>query len=85
MASSVDWIPSTAGCRVASLDKNKDNGCSGSNSELRLAGEDGVGRLKLVFKGEEAGDSEGLTFPGVGVSLRLKSFPKNSLAPLGVF
>jgi hypothetical protein len=50
-----------------------------------LAGEDGIGRLRVVLKGEEAGESEGSTTPGIGESFRLKSFPKNFFAPVGVF
>ena len=84
MASCVGWTPRTAGCKIASFDENGDSDCSGSNSELHLAGEDGVGRSRLVLKGEGARDSDSLKSPGIGVSLRLKSFP-NFLAPVEVF
>lgn len=40
--------------------------------------------MRLVFKGENEGESEGSTTPGTGESFRLKSFPKKFFAPVGV-
>jgi hypothetical protein len=50
-----------------------------------LAGEDGGGKLRVVFKGEETGESDGSATPGIGASFRLKSFPKNFFAPVEEF
>ena len=44
-----------------------------------------MGRLRVVLKGEETGESKGSTAPGIEGSFRLKSFPKNFFAPVGVF
>jgi hypothetical protein len=46
----------TAGCKITSPDENGDDARSGGEKKLRLAGEDGIGRLRPAFKGKETGE-----------------------------